>query len=84
MFIHTVLIFNFNHWLSFNSLVPFDHQNIKMQVCLNIYDLLLDPRDLALSRRRPISYRNQSIALQSKPMDWFLYDIGLRRENVKS
>ena len=37
---------------------------------------------LTLSRRRPISYRNQSIELQSKSMDWFLYDIGLRRERV--
>ena len=38
---------------------------------------------LTLSRRRPISYRNQSIDLQSKSIDWFLYDIGLRRERVK-
>ena len=37
---------------------------------------------LTLSRRRPISYRNQSIDLRSKSMDWFLYDIGLRRERV--
>ena len=35
---------------------------------------------LTLSQRRPISYRNQSIDLQGKSMDWFLYDIGLRRE----
>ena len=39
---------------------------------------------LTLSRRRPISYRNQSIDLQSKSTDWFLYDIGLHRERVKS
>ena len=26
------------------------------------------------------SYRNQSIDLQSKSMDWFLYDNGLRHE----
>ena len=38
---------------------------------------------LTLSRRRPISYRNQSIDLQSKSMDCFLYDIGLRHERVK-
>ena len=31
---------------------------------------------------RSISYRNQSIDLQSKSMDWFLYDIGLGRERV--
>ena len=28
-------------------------------------------------------YRNQSIDLQSKSMDWFLYDNGLRHERVK-
>ena len=38
---------------------------------------------LTLLRRRPISYRNQSIDLLCKSMDWFLYDIGLRRERVK-
>ena len=27
--------------------------------------------------------RNQSIDLQSKSMDWFLYDNGLRHERVK-
>ena len=39
--------------------------------------------DLTLSWRRPLSYRNQSIDLQSKSMDWFLYDDGLRHESVK-
>ena len=38
---------------------------------------------LTLSWRRPLSYRNQSIDLRSKSMDWFLYDIGLRHEMVK-
>ena len=38
---------------------------------------------LTLSRRRPLSYRNQSIDLRSKSMDWFLYDNGLRLERVK-
>ena len=37
---------------------------------------------LSLSWWRPISYRNQSIDLQSKSMDWFLYDISLRHESV--
>ena len=36
-----------------------------------------------LSRRRPMSYRNKSIDLLCKLMDWLLYDIGLRRERVK-
>ena len=38
---------------------------------------------LTLLRWRLISYRNQSIYLQKKSMDWFLYDIGLRLERVK-
>ena len=29
------------------------------------------------------TYRNQSTDLQSKSMDWFLYDIGLCHERVK-
>ena len=50
--------------------------------------LLLDPwhsskeQILALSWRRPLSYRNQSINLQSKSMEWFLYDNGFRHERV--
>ena len=38
---------------------------------------------LTLSRRRSISYRNQYNDLLYKSMDWFLYNIGLRRERVK-
>ena len=38
---------------------------------------------LTLSWRRPLSYRNQSIGLQNKSMDWFLYNNGLRHERVK-
>ena len=37
---------------------------------------------LTLSRRRPLSYRNQSIGLLCKLMDWFLYANGLRHERV--
>ena len=36
-----------------------------------------------LSWWRPLSYRNQSIDLLRKSMDWFLYDNGLRHERVK-
>ena len=46
---------------------------------------LLDWKDvglLTLSWRRPLSYRNQSIDLQSKSVDWFLYDNSLRHERV--
>ena len=38
---------------------------------------------LTLSGRRPLSYRNQSIDLQSKSVNWFLYDNGLRHKRVK-
>ena len=37
---------------------------------------------LILSWQRPLSYRNQSTDFQSKSMDWFLYDNGLRHERV--
>ena len=40
-------------------------------------------KTLTLLWRRPLSYRNQSIDLQSKWVDWFLYDNGLRHERVK-
>ena len=38
---------------------------------------------LALSWRRSLSYRNESIHLLCKSMDWFLYDRDLRHERVK-
>ena len=38
---------------------------------------------LTLSWQRPLSYRNQSINLRSKSMDWFLYNNGLRHKRVK-
>ena len=38
---------------------------------------------LTLSWRKQLSYRNQSIDLLCKSMDWFLYDNGLRHERVK-
>ena len=40
-------------------------------------------RELTLSFRRSLSYRNQSIDLQSISMDWFLYDRDLYHEKVK-
>ena len=47
--------------------------------CSDLHGLL----PLTLSRRRPLSYRNQSIDLLRKSIDWFLYDNGLRLERVK-
>ena len=38
---------------------------------------------LTLSWPRSLLYRNQSIDLQRKSMDWFLYDMGHRHERVK-
>ena len=49
--------------------------------------LLLVPQssvcNLTLSWRMPLSYRNQSIDLLRKSLDWCLYDNGLRHERVK-
>ena len=39
--------------------------------------------ELTVSWRGPLSYRNESIDLESKSIDWFLYDNGLRHERVK-
>ena len=39
---------------------------------------------LTLSRWRPLSYGNQSIDLQTKSMDWFLYNRDLDHERVKN
>ena len=39
---------------------------------------------LTLAWQRFLSYRNQSINLQSISWDWFLYDRDLRHESVKS
>ena len=39
---------------------------------------------LTLSWQRPLSYKNQSIDLLCKSMNWFLYDNDLRHERVKS
>ena len=32
----------------------------------------------------PLSYRNQSIDLQNKSMDWFPYDRDIRHESVNA
>ena len=53
------------------------------RICSNWSILHLQSTLLTLSGRGPLSYRNQSIDLQSKSMDWFLYDNGLRLERVK-
>ena len=37
-----------------------------------------------MTEQRLLSYRNQSIDLLRKSLDWFLYDNGLRHEKVKN
>ena len=61
----------------------------KMVIVMFVQSLLLrelkiSEATLTLSRQRPLSYRNQSIDLPSKSMDWFLYDNGLRHKRVKN
>ena len=41
-------------------------------------------QSLTLSRRKPLSYRNQSIALPYKSMDWVLYDRDLLHKRVNA
>ena len=43
---------------------------------------ILKPILLTLSWRRSLLYRNQSIDLLCKSVDWFLYDNGFRHERV--
>ena len=70
----------FNFTSEYNDIVDDEHyqyppRNIQKRM-VRLY------WDLTLSWRRPLSYRNQSIDLQSKSMGWFLYDNGLRHERV--
>ena len=50
--------------------------------CILLFIYLLLVLYSTLSWRKPLSYRNQSIDLLCKSMDWFLYDNGLRHERV--
>ena len=61
--------------------VIFTNKNSNM-LNLIICDAYHCQHTLTLSWRRPLSYRNQSIDLLRKPMDWFLFDNGLRHERV--
>ena len=54
-----------------------------IKIILAIAINISDHTALTLSRWMPLSYRNQSIDLRSKSIDWFLYDNGLRLERVK-
>ena len=54
---------------------------VMYRLCLNELE---EHHELTLSWRRPLSYRNQSIDLQSKSKDWFLYDNGPRHVRVNT
>ena len=53
-----------------------------LKLILLLVSLLLTMSNLTLSWRRSLSYRNQSIDLLCKSVDWFLHDIGLHHERV--
>ena len=55
------------------------HLNFRYRTC---FEKGVPWHSLTLSRRRPLSYRNQSIDLLRKSIDWFLYHNGLRHERV--
>ena len=56
----------------------------KLQSCSQKFVTFgLDAMSLNLLWQRFLSYSNQSIDLQRKPIDWFLYERDLRQERVK-
>ena len=55
---------------------------LKKCICISFHGKMTENGALTYSRRRSLSYRNQSIDLQSKSIDWFLYDKNLRHERV--
>ena len=56
----------------------------KLQSCSQKFVTFgLDAMSLNLLWQRFLSYRNQSIDLQRKPIDWFLYERDIRQERVK-
>ena len=75
--LHVKLYYKFRAWSKNDMLSALPKINFDWS-----YQNLLKG-SINLSRRRPISYRNQSTDLLCKSMDCFLYDIGLLRERVK-
>ena len=64
-----------NKWIYFNGFII----SMKMLVMENWLD-----RSLTLSWRSSLSYRNQTIDLFCKLIDWFLYDKDVRHEIAHS
>ena len=59
-------------------------KNICERLLLNfVYHTFHLATSLTSFMTRAVSYRNQSIDLQCKSIDWFLYNNGLRHERVK-
>ena len=90
---------HFDSERNWNNLIFFDKKNMTSDLNMSSFPLFVFTlviklinfhsesshwNTLTLSWRRPSSYRNQSIDLRSKSMDWFLYDNGLRHERVNS
>ena len=63
------------------------HKTICDYQCLSFLEVKPNPflnvAYSTLSWRRSLSYKNQSIDLQSKSVDWVLHDTDLRHERVK-
>ena len=72
------LIFSLTLVLRFNSL----SQTLRCRD-INIFRFMKEKNALTYSWWRPLSYRNPSVDLRSKLMDWFLYDNGRRHERIK-
>ena len=80
-----IIYFFLEHFLS-TVVTRFNY--LKLIICYiyvnnRRHALSLDFDYLTVSWRRPLSYRNQSINLLRKSMDWFPYGNGLRHERVK-
>ena len=63
-----------------NSLTETMHSLIK-DIFMTLSNIYKGVFCLTLSWRRSLSYRNQSVDLHSKSVDWFLYDRELCHEN---
>ena len=72
---------NFSEHLS-NNIIRYVNRKIKALSKITPNMRMVKKRVLTLSWRRSLSCRNQSTDLQSKSMDWFLCDNGLRNERV--
>ena len=80
------LLLFFALWHSFVLIFFFSHATFQFRFWKKFrnnfaWSILQTP--LTLSWWRSLSYRNQSIDMQSKSMDWFLYDRHQRNERVK-